>query len=311
MWNDGLDKAWAGIKIAGRNINNLRYADDTTLMAESKELKSLLINVKEESEKDGLKLTTQKIKIMASGPIISWQIDGETMETVTDFILGGSKITANGNCSHEIKIRLLLERKAMTNLDNILKSRDITLPTKIHLVKAVVFPVVMYGCESWTIKKVEHWKIDAFELWCWRRLLRVPWTARRSNQSILKEVSPEYSLEGLMLKLKLHYFGYLMRRTDSLEKTLMLGKTEVGVEGDDRGWDGWMASATQRTWVWVSSGSRWWTGKPGVLQSMLRVDKIEWLNWLKSDYQSLINVYWYFCISKISLKSCVGYLYFS
>ena len=261
--------------------------------------------------KNWLKTLIQKTKIMVSSPITLWQIDGETMETVTDFILGDSKITANGNCSHEIKICLLLERKAMTNLDNILKSTDITLQAKVHLVKAVVFPVVMYGCESWTIKKVEHWKIDAFELWCWRRLLRVPWTARRSNQSILKEISPEYSLEGLMLKLKLHYFGYLMWRTDSLEKTLMLGKIDVGGEGDNRGWDGWMASPTQWTWVWVSSGSRWWAGKPGVLQSTLRVDKTEWLNWLKSDYQSLINVYWYFCISKISLESCVGYLYFS
>ena len=163
---------------------------------------------------------------MASGPITSWQIDGETMETVTDFILGGSKITANGDCSHEIKRHLLLGSRAMTNLDSILKSRDIPLPTKVHLVKAKIFSVVMYGCESWTIKKAEHQRIDAFELWCWRRLLRVPWTARRSNQSILKEVNPEYLLEGLMLKLKLQYFGHLIQRTDSLEKTLMLGKIE-------------------------------------------------------------------------------------
>ena len=162
---------------------------------------------------------------MASGPITSWQIDGETMETVTDFTLGGSKITADGDCSHEIKGRLLLGKKVMTNLDSILKSRDITLPTKIHLVKAMVFPVVIYGCESWTIKKAEHRRIDAFELWCWR-LLRVPWTARRSNQSILKEISPEYSLKGLMLKLKLQYFGHLMWRTDSFEKILMLRKIE-------------------------------------------------------------------------------------
>ena len=159
---------------------------------------------------------------MESGPITSWQIDGETVETVTNFIFGGSKITADGNWSHEIKRHLLLGRKAMTNLDSILKSRDVTLPTKVCLVKAMVFPVVMHGCESWTIKKAEHWRIDAFELWCWRRLLRVPWTARRSNQSILKEISPEYSLEGLMLKLQ--YFGHLMRRSDSLEKTVMLGK---------------------------------------------------------------------------------------
>ena len=163
---------------------------------------------------------------MASGPITSWQIDGVTMETVRDFNFGGSKITADGDCSHEIKRCLLLGRKAMTNLGSILKSRDITLATEVHLVKAVVFPVVMYGCESWTIKKVEHWRIDAFELWCWWRLLRVPWTARRSNQSIRKEISPECSMEGLMLKLKLQYFGYLVQRTDTLEKTLMLGKIE-------------------------------------------------------------------------------------
>ena len=160
---------------------------------------------------------------MASGPIISWQIDGETVEIASDFIFGGSKITADGDCSHEVKRRLLLGRKVMTNLDSMLKSRDITLPTKVCLVKAMVFPVVMYGCESWTVKKAEHQKIDAFELWCWRRLLRVPWTARRSNQSILKEISPGCSLEGLMLKLKLQYFGHLMQRADSLEKALMLG----------------------------------------------------------------------------------------
>ncbi len=224
MRNAGLEEAQAGIKIAGRNINNLRYADDTTLMAESEEeLKSLLMKVKEESEKVGLKLNIQKTKIMASGPITSWQIDGETVETVADFIFLGSKITADGDCSHEIKRRLLLGRKVMTNLDSIFKSRDITLPTKVHLVKAMVFPVVMYGCESWTMKKAEHRRIDAFELWCWRRLLRVPWTARRSNQSILKEINPGISLEGMMLKLKLQYFGHLMRRVDSLEKTLMLG----------------------------------------------------------------------------------------
>ena len=168
---------------------------------------------------------------MASGPITSWQIDGETMETVVDFIFGGSKITADGDCSHEIKRHLLLERKVMTNVDSILKSRDITLPTKVSLVKAMVFPVVMYGCESWTIKKAEHRRIDAFELWCWRRLLRFPWTERRSNQSILKEISPGCSLEGLMLKLKLQYFGQLMQRADSFEKTLMLGK----IEGRRRG----------------------------------------------------------------------------
>ena len=190
-------------------------------MAESEEeLKSLLMKVKEESEKVGLKLNIQKTEIMASGPIISWEIDGET---VSDFTFWGSKITADGDCSHEIKRRLLLGRKVMTNLDSIFKSRDIALSTKVHLVEAMVFPVVMYECESWTVKKAEHRRIDAFELWCWRRLLRVPWTVRRSNQSILKEISPGCSLEGLMLKLKLQYFGHLLRRVDLLEKTLMLG----------------------------------------------------------------------------------------
>ena len=201
-------------------------ADDTTLMAESeKELKSLLI--KEESEKAGFKLNIQKTKIMAYGPIISCQID---VETVSDFIFGGSKITADGACNHEIKRHLLLGRKAMNNLDSILKSRDITLMIKVQLVKAMVFPVVVYGCESWTIGKAEHRRIDAFELWCWRRLLRVPWTARRSNRSILKEIGPEYSLEGLMLKLKLklefQYLGHLILRANSLEKTLFLRKIE-------------------------------------------------------------------------------------
>ena len=225
MRNVGLDEAHAGIKIAGRNINNFRYADDTTLMAESEEeLKSLLMKVKVESEKVGLKLNIQETKIMASGPIASWQIDGET---VTDFILGAPKsLQMNGDCSHEIKRCLLLGRKVMTNLDSILKSKDITLPTKVCLVKAMVFPVVMCGCESWTIKKAECRRIDAFDLWYWRRLLRVPWTTRRFNQSILKEICPKYSLEGLMLKLKLQYFGRLVRRTDSFEKTLMLGKSE-------------------------------------------------------------------------------------
>ena len=189
---------------------------------------SLLMKVKEESENFGLKLNIQQMKIMASGPITSWQIDGETVETVADFIWKGSKITADGDCSHEIKRRLLLGRKVMTNLDSILKSRDITLSSKVHLVKAMVFPVVMYGCESWTIKKADCRRIDAFELCCWRRLLRVPWTARRSNQSILKEISPGCSLVGLILKLELQYFGHLMQRTDSLEKTLMLGKIEGG-----------------------------------------------------------------------------------
>ena len=189
-----------------------------------------MIKVKEESEKAGLKLNIQKTKIMASGPITSWQIDGEA---VSDFLFLGSKITADSDCSHEIKRHFLLGRKVMTNLDRIFKSRDITLPTKVRLVKVMVFPVAMYGCESWTIKKAECWRIDAFDLWCWRRLLRVPWTTRRSNQSIPKEISRGWSLEGLMLKLKLQYFGHLMRRTDSLEKTLMLGKIEGGRR---RGW---------------------------------------------------------------------------
>ena len=225
MRDAGLEEAQAGIKIAGRNINNLRYADDTTLMAESEEeLKSLWMKVKEEGEKVGLKLNIRKTKIMASGPITWWEIDGETVETVSDFIFLGYRITADGDSSHEIKRLVLLGRKVMINLDSIFKSRDITLPTKVLLVKAMVFPVVMYRCESWTGKKTERQRIDAFELWCWRRLLRVPWTARRSKQSILKEIIPGISLEGLMLKLKLQYCGHLMRRVYSLEKT-------------DAGWD--------------------------------------------------------------------------
>ena len=210
MRNAGLDEAQAGIKIARRNINNLRYADDATLKAESKELKFLVMKVKEDSEKAGLKLNIQKTKIMASGPITSWQIDGETVETMKDYFLA-SKITADGDCSREIKRHLLLGRKAMTNQDSILKSREITLPTKVLPVKAMIFPVVIYGCVNRTIKKAECQRIDAFELWCWRRLLRVPWTVRRSNQSIPKEIICEYSLEGLMLKLKLQYFGRLTK----------------------------------------------------------------------------------------------------
>ena len=233
MQNAGLDEAQAGIKIARRNI--IRYADDTTLMAESEEeLKNLLMKVKKESVKVGLKLNIQNTKIMASSPITSWQTDGETMEIVTDFIFLGSKITADGDCSQKIR-GLLLGRKAMANLDSILKSRDITFLTKVHLVKVMVFPVIMYVCESWTIKKAECQRIEAFELWCWRRLLRVPWTARRSNQSILKEISSEYSLEGLMLKLKLQYFGHLMRRTDSWKIPSYWERWEVGGNGDDRG----------------------------------------------------------------------------
>ena len=257
MWNAGLDEAQARIKTAKKNINNLRYADDTTLMAESDKLKK-------ESEKAGSKLNIQKTKIIASGLITSWQIDGETVESVTYFIFLGSKITADSDCSHEIKRFLLLGGKDMTNLDSILKRRDITSPTKVHLVKAMIFPVVMYGCESWTIKKAECQSIDAFELWCWRKLLRIPWTARRSNQSILKEISPEYSLEGLMLKLKLQNFGHLMQKTDLLgeKKKLTYWKRprcwerlKAGREGNDKGWDGWMASPTQWTCIWASSRS--------------------------------------------------------
>ena len=244
MQNARLDEAQAAIKFAGRNIIILRYGEDTTLVVENEEeLKGLLMKLEEESDKAGLKLNIQKTKIMASGPITSWEIDGETVETVTDFIFLGSKITADGDCSHEIKRHLLLGRKAMTKPDSILKSRDITLPTKICLVKAMIFLVVMYGCESWILKKAECRRIDAFELWCWRRLLRVPWTARRSNQSTLKEINPEYSLEGLMLKLKLQYFSYLMQRAKSLEKTLMMGK----IEGKRRrGWQRmrWLDSIT-------------------------------------------------------------------
>ena len=229
MRNAELDEAQAGIKIARRNINNLRW-----LMAESEEeLKSLVMKVKEESKKVGLKLNIHKTKMMASGPIASWPIDGAKVETVTGFIFLGSKITVDDDHSHPIKRCLLLGRKAMTNLDSILKSTDSTLPTKVHIVKAVVFPAVMYGCESWTINKVQRQRIYAFELWCWRRFLRVPWTAWRSNQSILKEISSEYSLEGLMLNLKLQYFGHLRWRANSLEKTLKLGKTE----GRRRGWE--------------------------------------------------------------------------
>ena len=222
MGNGRLDDSQAGIKISGKNINNFRYADDTTFVTKSEEeLNSLLMKVKEESEKVGLKLTIHKTKIMASSPISSWQIDGET---VADFIFLGSKITEDGDCSHEIKRRLLLGRKVITNLDNILKSRHIALTTKVHLVKAMIFPMVIYRCESWTIKKAECKRIDAFELWCWRRLLRVPWTARRSNQSILKEIILGCSLEGLMLKLKLQSFDHLMGRADSLEKKPDAGK---------------------------------------------------------------------------------------
>ena len=278
MQNSGLNEAQAGIKIAGRNINNLRYADDTTLMIESEEeLKSLLMKEKEESEKAGLKLNIQKTHIMASGPITSRQMDGETMETEVDFLLLGSKITADGNCSHEIKRCLLLGRKTMTNLDSILKNRQYFANKGLYS-QRYGFSLMVYGCENWSIKKAECWRTDAFEMWCWRRLLRVPWTARRSNQSILKEISPEYSLKGLMLKLQ--YFGHLMWRADSLDKTLMLGKIEGEGEGDDRGWDGWMASPTQWTWVWVNSGS--WCEQGGLAccspWGRKELDTTEWLD---------------------------------
>ena len=242
MWNAGLEEAQAGIKIVGRNINNLGYTDDTTLMAESEdELKSLLMKVKEESEKTGLKLNIQKTKIMAPGPITSWQIDGETMGTVTDFILRDSKITIDGDCNHEIKRHLLLGRKAMTNLDSMLKSRDITLPTKVCLVEATVFPVVMYGFESWTLKKAECQRIDAFELWCWRRLLRFPWTARRSSQSNLNEISPEY-WKSWCWSWSSNTLAIWCKELTHLKRPWCWERLKVGGEGDDRGWDGWMAS---------------------------------------------------------------------
>ena len=237
MWNVGLNEPQAGIKIARKNISNLRYADDTTLMAESREkLKSLLLELKEESEKPGLKLSMKKMKIMASSHITLWQIPEETIETVTDFIFIGSKIIVNSDCSHEIRRHLLPGTKAMTNLDGVLKSKDI-IPTKIRIVKAMVFSGVVYRSKSWSIKKAESQRTDAFELWCWRRLMRVPWTTNWSNQWIPKEINTDYSLEGLLLQLKLQYFGHVMQRADSLEKTLMLERLKATGEGRRRGWD--------------------------------------------------------------------------
>ena len=241
------------------------------------------MKVKEESEKGGSKLNIQKTKIMASGLITSRQIDGETMETVTDFIFLGSKINADGDCSHAIKRCLLFGRKAMTNLDSILKSRNITLPAQVHLFKAMVFPVVMYGCECWPIKKAEHWRTDAFKLWCWRRLLRVPWTAMRSNQSTLKEISPEYSLKWLMLKLNSNTLATWCEKLTPWKRPWCWERLKAGGEGDDRGWDGWIASPTRWTWVWAISRSWWWTGKSGMLQSMglqrVRHNQVTELKW--------------------------------
>ena len=263
-------------------------------------------------EKVDLKLNIQKTKIMASGPITLWQIDGETVETVADFVFLGSKITADGDWSHEIKRCLLLGRKVMTNLDSIFKSRDITLSTKVHLVKAMVFPVVMYGCESWTINKAEHWRMDAFELWCWRRLLRVPWTAWRINQSILKEISPECSLVGLMLKLKLQSFGHLMRRTDSLEKILMLGK----IEG--RRWRGrqrmrWLDSITDsvdtslsKLWELVMDREAWRAVVHGVAKSRTQLSDWTELNWEQNISQFIWKHKWPWKAKEVLRKRCRG-----
>ena len=282
MWNAGLDIAQGGIKIAGRN-NNFRYADDTSLMAKSvQKLNSLLMKVKEESEKAGLKPNIQKLRSGNVVPSFMANRRGKKMETVTDFICLGSNITAYSDCSHEVKRHFILWRKAMNNLDSILKSRDISLWTKVHLVKAMVFPVVMYGCESWTIKKAECWRIDAFELLCWRRLLRVPWTARRSNQSILKEINIHWKF--WCWSWGSNTLATWCKELTHWKRPWCWERLKAGGEGDDRGWDGWMTSLTQWTWVWASSGSWWCTGKkPVVLQSMgsqrVRHDWATELNW--------------------------------
>ena len=272
-------------------------------MAENEErTKELLDESERGAWKSWLKTQHSETKIMACGPITSWQIDEETVETVADFIWGGSKITADGDCSHEIKRRLLLGKKVLTNLDSMLKGRDITLPTKVCLVKAMVFPAVMYGCESWTIKKAECQRTDAFEVCCWRRLLRVPWTARRSYQSILKEISPEYSLEGLILKLKLQYFGYLMWRTDSFEKTLMLGQIEGRRMKAGGCWDrlkgmtedemvGWitdsMDMSLSKLWELVVDRESWGAALHGITKSQTWLS--DWTE-LKQDYHTKLKL---------------------
>ena len=254
------------------------------------------MKVKEESEKVGLKLNIQKTKIMASSPITSWQIDGETMGTVAHFIFLGSKITTDGDCSHEIKRHLLLGRKVMTNLDSMLKSRDITLSTKVRLVKAMVFPVVMYGCESWTIRKAEHWRLDAFELWCWRRLLRVPWPARRSNQSILKEISPEVHWKDWCWSWNSNTLATWWEELTHLKRPWCWERLRAGGEGDNREWNGWMTSPTQWIWVWVDSGVG--NGQGGLAccgsWSRKESDTTEWLNWTELNWYNRKVYNWCF-----------------